>query len=257
MYVYTFIGILLPFIGTGLGASLVFFMKNELGESVEKLLSGFAAGVMIAASVWSLLIPSMEYESALKLGDFAFLPAVVGLWAGIIFLIFTQKLTNKIDESELFRISKRSFGENAMLFWSVTIHNLPEGMAVGVVFAALLASPTIETLGTAIALSLGIAIQNIPEGAIISMPLCAAGKGKYRSFFVGVVSGAVEPVGAVLTVAAIAVILPILPFLLGFAAGAMIYAVINELMPRLDATTGIISFATGFSVMMILDVLLG
>ena len=257
MYAYTFIGILLPFVGTVLGASLVFFMKKELGDHTEKILSGFAAGVMIAASVWSLLIPAMEYESSLLLGNFAFLPAILGLWSGILFLIFAQRFTKKIDENELFKRSKRTFGENAMLFWAVSLHNLPEGMAVGVVFAAFIASPTIETLGTAIVLSFGIAIQNIPEGAIISMPLHAGGTSKRRSFFVGAVSGAIEPIGAALTVVAISVILPTLPFLLGFAAGAMIYAVINELIPRLDTKTGIISFATGFSVMMILDVMLG
>ncbi len=257
MYAYTFIGILLPFIGTLLGASLVFFMKKELGECVGKILSGFAAGVMIAASVWSLLIPAMEYESSLKLGVFAFLPATIGLWAGILFLLITQKITAKTNEITLFSRYERTFGENAILFWSVTIHNLPEGMAVGVVFAALLTSPTLEALVTAMALSLGIAIQNIPEGAIISMPLCVNGKSKLHSFFMGTISGVIEPLGAILTLAAISVILPLLPFLLGFAAGAMIYAVIDELVPRLDTKTGIISFAIGFTVMMILDVMLG
>ena len=260
MYVYTFIGILLPFIGTMIGAALVFFMKKDLSVSVERILSGFAAGVMIAASVWSLLIPAMEYDSSRALGPFAFWPSTLGLWFGVLFLLLMQKLTEKVDESALFMRSKRSFGENAMLFWTVTIHNLPEGMAVGVAFASVIvskASGYAEALGSAMVLSLGIAIQNIPEGAIISMPLCAFGKSKSRSFAVGALSGAVEPIGAALTVAALSLILPILPCLLGFAAGAMIYAVINELMPRLDGKTGTVSFAIGFSLMMMLDILLG
>lgn len=252
------LGVLLPFLGTSIGALCVYFVKKNLGSRFKCIISGFAAGVMIAASVWSLLIPAMEYESSRVLGAFAFLPATVGLWAGILFLMLTKRLTKRIDENDLFARSKRSFGENAMLFWAVTIHNLPEGMAVGVVYAAMLAYPSTEAYAGALALSIGIAIQNIPEGAIISMPIYASEKRRWKAFFIGILSGVVEPIGALLTIAAISVVLPFLPFLLGFAAGAMIYAVINELMPDLDDThNGVISFSAGFCVMMVLDILLG
>ena len=216
---------------------------------------------MIAASVWSLLIPAMEYESSLTLGAFAFVPATMGLWCGILFLFVTQRITDNIDENALLSKAKRSFGDNTMLFLSVTLHNLPEGMAVGVVYAALIAFPSVEAYGGALALSLGIAIQNIPEGAIISMPLAADGMKKKKAFLLGVLSGLVEPVGAILTLLLLSIILPVLPFLLGFAAGAMIYAVTEELIPEMvnndGCHTGVWSFSAGFSVMMVLDVVLG
>lgn len=261
MYFEVLSGILLPFLGTALGAGCVFFIVgSELKDSFQTIVSGFAGGVMIAASVWSLIIPAIEYESSAKLGQLAFLPATVGLWAGIVFLMLTGIFLDRIDESKLLHKAKRSFGDNTMLFLSVTLHNLPEGMAVGVVYAALIATPSGEALGGAIALSLGIAIQNFPEGAIISIPLRADGKKKINSFLCGVISGLVEPIGAALTLLAVSVVSSILPFLLGFAAGAMIYAVVKELMPTVCAEkgySGVISFAAGFCIMMVLDIVFG
>lgn len=260
MYFNTFIGILLPFIGTAAGAFCVFFAKREIGARLQRLICGFAAGVMIAASVWSLLIPAMEYQTSLSLGKLAFLPATVGVWCGILFLLFSEKILSKIDENSLLHKARRSFGENSMLFFSVTLHNLPEGMAVGVVYAAYLASPSGEALAGAIALSIGIAIQNLPEGAIISIPLRAEGRSRITSFLWGAFSGIIEPVGAMLTLLAISLVLPILPYLLGFAAGAMIYAVIRELMPNIcagDSFGGALSFGAGFCLMMMLDIVFG
>ena len=260
MYLQILFGILLPLLGTVLGAACVFFMKNDLGNNARRVISGFAAGVMIAASVWSLLIPAMEYESSQALGRLAFLPAALGLWCGIVFLLISHRLLSTVDESKLLHKAKRSFGDNTMLVLSVTLHNLPEGMAVGVVYAAYLAHPSGEALGGALALSLGIAIQNFPEGAIISMPLRADGRSRTKAFLCGVASGLVEPIGAFLTLLAISVVLPILPYLLGFAAGAMIYAVISELMPTLsdpDSPIGVLSFSAGFCVMMMLDIAFG
>ena len=259
MCVKILLGILLPFLGTFVGAACVFFLKDKFDPTFKKTICGFASGVMIAASVWSLLIPSMEYESVSSLGRLAFIPGAVGLWIGILFLHFTQRLTESIDENVLLSKAKLSLGESMMLFLSVTLHNLPEGMAVGVVYAALISSPSVEAYGGALALSLGIAIQNVPEGAIISMPLCADGTKRSKAFLLGVVSGVVEPIGAVLTLVLVSIVLPILPLLLGFAAGAMLYAVLKELMPQIATgeDTGVWSFCAGFSVMMALDILLG
>lgn len=247
-------GILLPFLGTTLGAACVFFMRKGLKKSLKEIISGFAAGVMIAASVWSLLIPAMEYESSTKLGFFSFFPAALGLWIGVLFLLIIDKIfpeTKKLGKLE----------ENKMLFLSVSLHNLPEGMAVGAVYAALIVGGTLEGLSGALALSLGIAIQNFPEGAIISMPIANDGTSKFRSFLYGVLSGIIEPIGAILTLLALSFILPLLPYLLGFAAGAMIYAVLKELAPIITrnkkSNLGIIAFSAGFSFMMILDVALG
>ena len=254
MYFEIFKGILLPFLGTTLGAACVFFMKKGLKRSLKETISGFAAGVMIAASVWSLLIPAMEYESSQSLGLFSFLPATVGLWIGVFFLLLIDKV---LPEAK----NLGKLHENKMLFLSVSLHNLPEGMAVGVVYAALLSSGTLEGLSGALALSLGIAIQNFPEGAIISMPLASDGVSKIKSFFYGVLSGIIEPIGALLTLLALSFVLPLLPYLLGFAAGAMIYAVLKELCPIITrdkrSNVGIIAFTAGFSFMMMLDVALG
>lgn len=265
MHVKIFIGLMLPFAGTVLGALCVFFIRKNFKLSYRRFICGFAAGVMIAASVWSLLIPAMEYDSSQVLGIFAFLPATLGVWAGVVFLMLIGKLTDKIDCklkcNSLLGKAKRSFGDNTMLFLSVTMHNLPEGMAVGVVYAALLTFPSGEAYGGALALSLGIAIQNIPEGAIISMPLSTEGMKKRNAFGFGVASGVIEPIGAILTLMMVPIVLPILPFLLGFAAGAMIYAVVKELMPSIsedqNSEIGPLSFCAGFSLMMILDVVLG
>jgi ZIP family zinc transporter len=259
MFFEIILGCLIPLFGTVLGSACVFFMRRELDDGFRRAISGIAAGVMVAASVWSLLIPAMEYESSVSLGRFAFLPATLGVWFGILFLVLTSSLLSRINEGELLKKAKRSFGESSMLFTSVTLHNLPEGMAVGVVYAALIAAPSGEALGGALALSIGIAIQNFPEGAIISMPLRAEGMKKCKAFWYGVASGIVEPIGAALTLLAVSVILPILPFLLGFAAGAMIYAVVKELMPFVSGRgeSGAVFFALGFSIMMILDVIFG
>lgn len=258
MYFESLIGCFLPFLGTTLGAACVFFVKRGIGDKFRGAISGIASGVMVAASVWSLLIPAMEYETSRTLGRLAFLPASLGLWCGVAFLSLSARLLSRVDEGSLLK-AKMSFGESSMLFCSVTLHNLPEGMAVGVVYAALLAAPSGEALGGALALSIGIAIQNFPEGAIISVPLCADGMKKRKAFLYGVASGIIEPIGAFMTLLAVSVILPVLPFLLGFAAGAMIYAVVKELMPFLSTkgASGAVFFALGFSLMMILDVAFG
>lgn len=253
MYFETFLGIIIPFVGTTLGALCVYFIKNEFSESLSYILNGFAAGVMIAASIWSLLIPAMEYESSLALGKLSFLPALIGLWLGIGFMFLMERV---IPSAESGNTLKKN-----MLFWSVTLHNLPEGMAVGVLYAAVLKDNSPHLLSAAFALSIGIAIQNFPEGAIISMPLYNKGMNKTKSFFLGAISGIVEPLGALITILAVSFVLPFLPALLGFAAGAMMFAVLKELMPSIaskkGSTLGTVFFAIGFSFMMMLDVALG
>ena len=256
----TFLGILIPFLGTTLGACCVFFMRQSLGERVQRMLIGFAAGVMVAASVWSLLIPAIEQSEGL--GKFAFVPAAVGFWAGILFLLSLDHviphLHQNSDEAEG---PKGELHRTTMMVLAVTLHNIPEGMAVGVVYAGYLAGSTQISAAGAMALSLGIAIQNFPEGAIISMPLRAEGMGKGRAFLRGMLSGIVEPIGAVLTILAARLIIPALPYLLSFAAGAMLYVVVEELIPEMSqgkhSDIGTIFFAVGFSVMMALDAALG
>ncbi len=255
-----FQGLMIPFIGTALGAGCVFFLKGALNRSVQRGLTGFAAGVMVAASIWSLLIPAMEGSS--DLGQFAFIPAVIGFWVGTLFLLVLDHIiphlhmNAKNAEGPHSRLSRTT-----MLCLAVTLHNIPEGMAVGAIYAGWLSGSEGITLGAALALSLGIAIQNFPEGAIISMPLRAAGMGKWRAFGGGVLSGAVEPIGGALTILATALIVPILPYALSFAAGAMLYVVVEELVPEMSegehSDVGVISFAAGFSLMMMLDVALG
>lgn len=256
----TFIGLLLPLVGTTLGSACVFFMKNKMSGVVEKLLQGFAGGVMVAASVWSLLVPAMDKSE--HLGKFAFLPAAVGFLLGIFFLLILDKLVPHLHaEGCECEGLKCSLGKSTMLFFSVALHNLPEGMAIGVVYAALLSGDTSITVASALALSLGIAIQNFPEGAIISMPLKSAGNTKSKSFLLGFLSGVIEPLGAILTILAAPVIIPILPYLLAFAAGAMIYVVVEELIPEMSlgshSNVGTIAFSIGFTLMMALDVALG
>ncbi|MCI5975743.1 MAG: ZIP family metal transporter [Clostridiales bacterium] len=256
----TFLGILIPFLGTTLGACCVFFMRQSLGERVQRMLIGFAAGVMVAASMWSLLIPAIEQSEGL--GKFAFVPAAVGFWAGILFLLSLDHviphLHQNSDEAEG---PKGELHRTTMMVLAVTLHNIPEGMAVGVVYAGYLAGSTQISAAGAMALSLGIAIQNFPEGAIISMPLRAEGMGKGRAFLRGMLSGIVEPIGAVLTILAARLIIPALPYLLSFAAGAMLYVVVEELIPEMSqgkhSDIGTIFFAVGFTVMMALDVALG
>ena len=253
-------GILIPFLGTSLGAACVFFMKQSLSDRLQRSLTGFAAGVMVAASVWSLLIPSIEQSAAL--GAFAFVPAAVGFWVGILFLLALDHIIPHLHQnSGQAEGPKSRLQRTTMMVLAVTLHNIPEGMAVGVVYAGYLSGSAQITAAGALALSLGIAIQNFPEGAIISMPLRAEGMGKGRAFWGGVLSGVVEPVGAVLTILAARHIVPALPYLLSFAAGAMLYVVVEELIPEMSqgdhSNIGTVFFAVGFSVMMVLDVALG
>ena len=255
-----FWGILIPFLGTSLGAGCVFFLKNSLRDGVQRALTGFAAGVMVAASVWSLLIPAME--QAADLGRLAFFPAAVGFWLGILFLLLLDHLIPHLHQNSLQAEGPKSqLQRTTMMVLAVTLHNIPEGMAVGVVYAGYLAGTAQITAAGALALSLGIAIQNFPEGAIISMPLRAEGMKKGRAFWGGVLSGIVEPIGAVLTILAAGIVVPALPYLLSFAAGAMLYVVVEELIPEMSqgqhSNVGTVFFAVGFSVMMVLDVALG
>ena len=228
-----FWGILIPFLGTSLGAGCVFFLKNSLRDGIQRALTGFAAGVMVAASVWSLLIPAME--QAADLGRLAFFPAAVGFWLGILFLLLLDHLIPHLHQNSLQAEGPKSqLQRTTMMVLAVTLHNIPEGMAVGVVYAGYLAGTAQITAAGALALSLGIAIQNFPEGAIISMPLRAEGMKKGRAFWGGVLSGIVEPIGAVLTILAAGIVVPALPYLLSFAAGAMLYVVVEALIPEMS-----------------------
>ena len=254
------LGILLPFAGTTLGAAMVFFMRKEMNEKLQKGLLGFASGVMIAASVWSLLIPAIEMAE--EGGQIAWIPAAAGVLLGIGFLLLLDTVTphQHFQESEPEGI-QASLRKTTMLMLAVTLHNIPEGMAVGVMYAGFLAGNAQITAASALALSLGIAIQNFPEGAIISMPLRAEGESKGRAFWGGVLSGVVEPIGAVVTILAAQLVIPALPYLLSFAAGAMLYVVVEELIPEMSqgkhSNLGTVFFAAGFNVMMVLDVALG
>ena len=255
-----FYGISIPFLGTVLGAACVFFMKKSLGDLVQRALTGFASGVMVAASIWSLLIPAMEQSS--QMGKLAFVPAVVGFWIGILFLLLLDRVIPHLHRnSEQAEGPKSQLQRTTMMLLAVTLHNIPEGMAVGVVYAGYRSGSVPITAAGALALSLGIAIQNFPEGAIVSMPLRAEGMKKGRAFLGGVLSGVVEPIGAVLTILAAQFVIPILPYLLSFAAGAMLYVVVEELIPEMSegkhSNIGTIFSAVGFSMMMILDVALG
>ena len=256
----TFLGILIPFLGTTLGSACVFFMKKSLSDLVRRSLAGFAAGVMVAASIWSLLIPAIEQSE--NMGKLSFLPAFIGFWVGVLFLLLLDRLIPHLHVgSEQAEGPKSKLGRTTMMVLAVTLHNIPEGMAVGVVYAGFLAGNTQITAASALVLSLGIAIQNFPEGAIISMPLQAEGLRKSRAFLGGMLSGVVEPIGAVLTLLAAQFVIPALPYLLSFAAGAMLYVVVEELIPEMSqgrhSNLGTVFFAVGFSVMMVLDVALG
>lgn len=256
-----FAGIMIPFAGTALGAACVFFLKHEMKPLVQRSLLGFASGVMVAAAVWSLLIPAMDMSEAM--GKFAFIPGAVGFLLGILFLLGMDKLIPHLHIGASQPEGKKSsLKKTTMLVLALTLHNIPEGMAVGVVFAGMLAENTEITLAGAMALSVGIAIQNFPEGAIISLPLRSEkGMGKGKAFLYGALSGAVEPLGAFLTVLLFRFVQPVLPYLLAFAAGAMIYVVVEELIPEASqgehSNIGTIGFAAGFVLMMILDVALG
>ncbi len=256
---YLIPGLLLPFMGTALGAACVFFMKDSLDPKVQKVLLGFASGVMVAASVWSLLIPSMDMSE--NLGRFSFIPAAVGFALGMVFLLIMDRLIPHMHLGGQTEGPKRSLGKNAMLVLAVTLHNIPEGMAVGVVLAGAMNGSSTVTAAGALSLALGIAIQNFPEGAVISLPLKSEGTGKTKAFIYGALSGIVEPIGALLTIALSSLIVPLLPYLLSFAAGAMIYVVVEELIPEASegehSNIGTIGFAAGFLIMMILDSALG
>lgn len=254
------IGILIPFLGTSLGSACVFFMKGQMHRSLQRALTGFAAGVMVAASFWSLLIPALE--NAEHMGTFAFVPVALGFLVGMAFLLVLDHVIPHLHlGSDQAEGPKSKLQRATMLVLAVTLHNIPEGMAVGVVYAGWLTGDQQVTAAGALALALGIAIQNFPEGAIISMPLTSEGVSKKRAFVYGVLSGVVEPVGAFLTILGASLIVPALPFLLSFAAGAMIYVVVEELIPEMSegehSNIGTILFALGFVLMMILDVTLG
>ena len=254
------VGLLLPFLGTTLGAACVFFIKGQMKPLVQKMLLGFASGVMVAASVWSLLIPAMDMSE--EMGKYAFIPAAAGFLLGILFLLGMDRAVPHLHMgAECSEGPKCSLKKTTMLVLAVTLHNIPEGMAVGVVFAGMLSQNTEITVAGAFALSVGIAIQNFPEGAIISMPLKSEGTGKGKAFLYGMLSGAVEPVAAVITILLAGFITPVLPYLLSFAAGAMLYVVVEELIPEASegehSNIGTIGFAAGFVLMMILDVALG
>lgn len=253
-------GLLIPFVGTTLGAAMVFLMRKQMNLKIQKLLLGFAAGVMIAASVWSLLIPALEM--AQDRGGVAWVPAAIGFLVGILFLLALDSLIPHLHlNSNKPEGMKAKLKNTTMLVLAVTLHNIPEGMAVGVVFAGMLAGNAGITLAGAFALAIGIAIQNFPEGAIISMPLKNEGMSKSKAFLYGTLSGVVEPIAAAFTVVLTSVVVPILPYLLSFAAGAMIYVVVEELIPESQqgehSNIGTIGVAMGFVLMMILDVALG
>ena len=254
------IGILIPFLGTTLGSAGVFFMRKSLGVSVQRALAGFAAGVMVAASIWSLIIPAIEQSE--NLGKLSFLPALIGFWVGVLFLLMLDRLIPHLHiGSEQAEGPKSKLGRTTMMVLAVTLHNIPEGMAVGVMYAGFLAGNAQITAASALVLSIGIAIQNFPEGAIISIPLRAEGESKGKAFLGGVFSGAVEPIGAILTIIAAQLVIPLLPYFLSFAAGAMLYVVVEELIPEMSqgrhSNVGTIFFAVGFGIMMVLDVALG
>lgn len=255
-----FWGLFIPFLGTSLGAACVFFMRGEMHRGMQRGLTGFASGVMVAASVWSLLIPAIEESS--DWGKLAFPPAVIGFGGGILFLLFLDHIIPHLHMGAEKAEGPRShLARTTMLVLAVTLHNIPEGMAVGVVLAGFLSGHGDITYASAMALSIGIAIQNFPEGAIISMPLRGAGMGKMKSFVGGMLSGAVEPVGGMLTILLTSLVVPLMPYLLSFAAGAMMYVVVEELIPEMSegehSDIGVLTFALGFMVMMTLDVALG
>ncbi len=254
------IGVLLPLLGTTAGAACVFFLRKQISPNLQRVFTGFAAGVMVAASVWSLLIPAMDMSE--NMGKLGFVPALVGFLLGVFFLLLMDSLIPHLHlGSDKPEGAKSSLGRTAMLMLAVTIHNLPEGAACGAIFAGVLSGEGNVTMAGAIALSIGIAIQNFPEGAIISLPLRSEGHSRMKSFLLGSLSGIVEPLGAVTAILLAGLVTPILPYMLGFAAGAMIYVVVEELIPEASegehSNLGTIAFVIGFALMMVLDVALG
>ena len=260
MSIHILSAVLIPFLGTTLGAACVFLLKGQMSKQLQRALMGFAAGVMVAASIWSLIIPAMD--QAEHLGKLAFLPAFVGVWAGMLFLLLLDQIIPHLHiNSECPEGTACGLGKSTMMVLAVALHNLPEGMAVGVVAAGWLTGNEAISFATALALSLGIALQNLPEGAIISMPLKSNGMGRGRAFGYGVLSGVIEPIGAIVTILLASVVIPVLPYLLAFAAGAMLYVVVEELIPEMcegeHSHIGVLCFALGFTLMMVLDVALG
>ena len=254
------LGILIPFVGTTLGSACVFLMRDKLNPVVQKGLLGFASGVMVAASVWSLLIPAMDMSE--NMGRLAFVPAAVGLLLGMAFLLLMDRVIPHLHlNQEKPEGPKKSLKKTTMMVLAVTLHNIPEGMAVGVVFAGAISGNSEISMAGALALAIGIAIQNFPEGAVISLPLKSEGESKQKAFVSGMLSGIVEPIAAVITILLSGIVEPILPYLLAFAAGAMLYVVVEELIPEASegehSNVGTIGFAVGFAIMMILDVALG
>ncbi|MCI6659379.1 ZIP family metal transporter [Peptoniphilaceae bacterium SGI.137] len=260
MIAQLFEGLMIPFFGTTLGAACVFFMKKDLDRRVQRAFTGFAAGVMVAASIWSLLIPAMEQSE--HMGKWALIPAVIGFWIGTLFLLFLDHVIPHLHlNAEQAEGPKSGFRRTSMMVLAVTLHNIPEGMAVGVVYAGLMTGQGSITAAGSLALSLGIAIQNFPEGAIISMPLHSEGQTRGTAFLYGMLSGIVEPIAGFLTVLLSRLVIPVLPYLLSFAAGAMMYVVVEELIPEMSegehSNIGVVAFALGFTLMMALDVALG
>ena len=255
----TILGILIPFVGTSLGAAMVFVLKKDISNNLQKILTGFAAGVMVAASFWSLLQPSLE--SSMGMGVWAFVPATIGFLVGVGFLLLLDEITPHMHFNKQEEGPKAGLKRTTKLVLAVTLHNIPEGMAVGVVYGGFISGNVGISSTGALVLALGIAIQNFPEGAIVSMPLRAEGMNKGKTFLLGVLSGVVEPVAAFITILAAGVLVPVMPYLLSFAAGAMIYVVVEELIPEMSegkhSNGGTIAFAIGFMLMMILDVTLG
>ena len=253
----TILGIMIPFFGTGLGAAMVFFLKKTISDNLQKILTGFAAGVMVAASFWSLLQPALESSEAM--GMLSFVPAAVGFLSGVGFLLLLDEIIPHFNDQE--EGPKAGLKRTTKLILAVTLHNIPEGMAVGVVYAGFLSGNAGISSAGALALALGIAIQNFPEGAIVSMPLRAEGMDKGKTFLFGVLSGVVEPIAALFTIMAAGAVVPVMPYLLAFAAGAMLYVVVEELIPEMSegkhSNMGTIAFSLGFVLMMILDVTLG
>ena len=252
-------GFLIPFLGTSLGAAMVFFLKKQISASLQKILTGFAAGVMVAASFWSLLEPALE--NSVVLGRLSFLPAAVGFLIGIGFLLLLDVLTPHMHMNMETEGPKSGMNRTTKLILAVTLHNIPEGMAVGVVYAGWLSGHSGISQTSALVLALGIAIQNLPEGAIVSMPLLGEGVPRGKTFWYGVLSGAVEPIAAWVTILAAGTIVPAMPYMLAFAAGAMMYVVVEELIPEMSegkhSNWGTVAFSLGFVLMMILDVALG
>lgn len=255
-----FVGLMLPFVGTTAGAACVFFLKNRISPNVKRAFTGFAAGVMVAASVWSLIMPAIDMSE--DMGKLSFLPALVGFLLGILFLLFMDSLIPHLHVgSDKPEGRKSGLGRTAMMMLAVTIHNFPEGAACGAILAGVINGDGNVTMAGAITLAIGIAIQNFPEGAIISLPLRSEGHSRFKSFGLGALSGIVEPIGAILAIALAGLVTPILPYMLAFAAGAMIYVVVEELIPEASegehSNLGTIAFAVGFALMMVLDVALG